>query len=166
MQEAFTDSVWYVPDGSFRDRHCRQCLLFNCGRHIIRRPVITPAEQPSSSTNDHEEPQSSVWQKNKAKRQKLSGKSVARRPTSRGSTNKNQPDKQYTPCDCKSGCGKDCPCLRSSNCCEKYCGCQKSCRNRYKGCHCTKSQCRGQNCPCRVARRECDPDVCRNCWVR
>ncbi|XP_057995391.1 histone-lysine N-methyltransferase EZA1 isoform X2 [Hevea brasiliensis] len=68
---------------------------------------------------------------------------------------KNQSSKQYTPCGCQSMCGKQCPCLHNGTCCEKYCG----------GCHCAKSQCRSRQCPCFAAGRECDPDVCRNCWV-
>ncbi|KAF3581704.1 hypothetical protein DY000_02034212 [Brassica cretica] len=43
--------------------------------------------------------------------------------------------------------------------------CPKSCKNRFRGCHCAKSQCRSRQCPCFAADRECDPDVCRNCWV-
>ncbi|XP_010429054.1 PREDICTED: histone-lysine N-methyltransferase EZA1-like isoform X3 [Camelina sativa] len=78
---------------------------------------------------------------------------------------KNQSCKQYTPCGCVSMCGKDCPCLTNETCCEKYCGCSKSCKNRFRGCHCAKSQCRSRQCPCFAAGRECDPDVCRNCWV-
>uniref|UniRef100_A0A0C9RW96 TSA: Wollemia nobilis Ref_Wollemi_Transcript_9433_2204 transcribed RNA sequence n=1 Tax=Wollemia nobilis TaxID=56998 RepID=A0A0C9RW96_9CONI len=78
---------------------------------------------------------------------------------------KGQPCKQYTPCGCQQTCGKQCPCLRSGTCCEKYCGCSKSCKNRFRGCHCAKSQCRSRQCPCFAAGRECDPDVCRNCWV-
>lgn len=35
---------------------------------------------------------------------------------------KNQSCKQYTPCGCQSMCGKQCPCLQNSSCCEKYCG--------------------------------------------
>ncbi|KAI3800897.1 hypothetical protein L1987_28996 [Smallanthus sonchifolius] len=78
---------------------------------------------------------------------------------------KNQSCKQYIPCRCKSMCGKECPCLDNATCCEKYCGCSKSCKNRFRGCHCAKSQCRSRQCPCFAAGRECDPDVCRNCWV-
>lgn len=44
--------------------------------------------------------------------------------------------------------------------------CPKTCKNRFRGCHCAKSQCRSRQCPCFAADRECDPDVCRNCWVR
>ncbi|KAL2935203.1 Histone-lysine N-methyltransferase EZA1, partial [Bienertia sinuspersici] len=73
--------------------------------------------------------------------------------------------KQYRPCDCKFMCGKDCSCLKKGTCCEKYCGCSKGCKNRFRGCHCAKSQCRSRQCPCFAANRECDPDVCRNCWV-
>ncbi|XP_061338396.1 histone-lysine N-methyltransferase EZA1-like isoform X4 [Gastrolobium bilobum] len=78
---------------------------------------------------------------------------------------KNQSCKQYTPCGCQPMCGKECPCVNGGTCCEKYCGCSKSCKNRFRGCHCAKSQCRSRQCPCFAAGRECDPDVCRNCWV-
>ncbi|XP_048134648.1 histone-lysine N-methyltransferase EZA1 isoform X2 [Rhodamnia argentea] len=78
---------------------------------------------------------------------------------------KNRSCKQFTPCGCQFMCGKQCTCLRNGTCCEKYCGCSKSCKNRFRGCHCAKSQCRSRQCPCFAAGRECDPDVCRNCWV-
>lgn len=78
---------------------------------------------------------------------------------------KDQPCRQYNPCGCQSACGKQCPCLTNGTCCEKYCGCPKMCKNRFRGCHCAKSQCRSRQCPCFAADRECDPDVCRNCWV-
>ncbi|XP_059642629.1 histone-lysine N-methyltransferase CLF isoform X2 [Cornus florida] len=81
------------------------------------------------------------------------------------SERKDQPCRQYNPCGCQSACGKQCPCLVNGTCCEKYCGCPKSCKNRFRGCHCAKSQCRSRQCPCFAADRECDPDVCRNCWV-
>uniref|UniRef100_A0ACD5W9R3 Uncharacterized protein n=2 Tax=Avena sativa TaxID=4498 RepID=A0ACD5W9R3_AVESA len=78
---------------------------------------------------------------------------------------KDQPCRQYNPCGCQSACGKQCPCIINGTCCEKYCGCPKMCKNRFRGCHCAKSQCRSRQCPCFAADRECDPDVCRNCWV-
>ncbi|GER30902.1 histone-lysine N-methyltransferase CLF [Striga asiatica] len=81
------------------------------------------------------------------------------------SERKDQPCRQYSPCGCQSACGKTCPCLINGTCCEKYCGCPKSCKNRFRGCHCAKSQCRSRQCPCFAADRECDPDVCRNCWI-
>ncbi|XP_073022642.1 histone-lysine N-methyltransferase EZA1 isoform X1 [Primulina eburnea] len=78
---------------------------------------------------------------------------------------KDEPYKQFVPCGCQSLCGKQCPCLQIGTCCEKYCGCSKGCKNRFRGCHCAKSQCKSRQCPCFAAGRECDPDVCRNCWV-
>ncbi|KAF4387833.1 hypothetical protein G4B88_004160 [Cannabis sativa] len=88
--------------------------------------------------------------------------SIRKRITER----KDQPCRQYNPCNCQTACGKQCSCLLNGTCCEKYCGCPKSCKNRFRGCHCAKSQCRSRQCPCFAADRECDPDVCRNCWVR
>jgi hypothetical protein len=35
---------------------------------------------------------------------------------------KQQPCKQYSPCGCTQSCGKECPCILNSTCCEKYCG--------------------------------------------
>ncbi|KAM3306202.1 histone-lysine N-methyltransferase CLF isoform X1 [Capsicum chacoense] len=81
------------------------------------------------------------------------------------SERKDQPCRQFNPCGCQGPCGKECPCIVNGTCCEKYCGCPKSCKNRFRGCHCAKSQCRSRQCPCFAAGRECDPDVCRNCWI-
>lgn len=104
--------------------------------------------------------------KGRAKKLKYSWKSAGHPSMWRRiADGKNQSCKQYIPCGCKSMCGKECPCLDNATCCEKYCGCSKSCKNRFRGCHCAKSQCRSRQCPCFAAGRECDPDVCRNCWV-
>ncbi|CAN1308389.1 Histone-lysine N-methyltransferase EZ1 [Linum perenne] len=105
--------------------------------------------------------------KGKARRFKYSWKSSGH-PSSmrkRIADEKDELCKQYTPCGCQPTCGTQCPCLKNGTCCEKYCGCSKSCKNRFRGCHCAKSQCRSRLCPCFAAGRECDPDVCRNCWV-
>ncbi|XP_076883194.1 histone-lysine N-methyltransferase CLF-like [Bidens hawaiensis] len=81
------------------------------------------------------------------------------------SDKKELPCRQYNPCGCQTACGKDCSCFVNGTCCEKYCGCPKTCKTRFRGCHCAKSQCRSRQCPCFAAGRECDPDVCRNCWI-
>ncbi|XP_060194154.1 histone-lysine N-methyltransferase CLF-like isoform X2 [Lycium barbarum] len=78
---------------------------------------------------------------------------------------KDQLCRQYNPCNCLAPCGKECSCIVNGTCCEKYCGCPKSCKNRFRGCLCAKGQCRSRQCPCFAADRECDPDVCRNCWI-
>jgi histone-lysine N-methyltransferase EZH2 len=101
----------------------------------------------------------------KTRKLKYSWKSAGHPPIWRRIADENQSCKQYIPCGCQSMCGKQCPCQLNMTCCEKYCGCSKSCKNRFRGCHCAKSQCRSRQCPCFAAGRECDPDVCRNCWV-
>lgn len=107
------------------------------------------------------------WRKRgRVRRLKYTWKSAGHPATrKRIADTKDQPCKQYTPCGCQFICGKQCPCLNKGTCCEKYCGCSRACKNRFRGCHCAKSQCRSRQCPCFAAGRECDPDVCRNCWV-
>uniref|UniRef100_A0A7N0UVB1 Uncharacterized protein n=1 Tax=Kalanchoe fedtschenkoi TaxID=63787 RepID=A0A7N0UVB1_KALFE len=102
----------------------------------------------------------------KVHRLKYTGKSAAYQSyRKRISDSKYMPCRQYNRCGCQTSCGKDCACLANGTCCEKYCGCPKTCKNRFRGCHCAKSQCRSLQCSCFAADRECDPDVCRNCWV-
>lgn len=104
--------------------------------------------------------------KGRVRRLKYTWKSAAYHSIRKRITEKkDQPCRQYNPCTCQTACGKQCSCLQNGTCCEKYCGCPKSCKNRFRGCHCAKSQCRSRQCPCFAADRECDPDVCRNCWV-
>ncbi|CAA7388984.1 unnamed protein product [Spirodela intermedia] len=108
-----------------------------------------------------------IWHRNRRSRKlKYTWKSAGH-PSSRKRLidGKSQSCKQYTPCGCQPTCGKQCPCLLNGTCCEKYCACSKCCKNRFRGCHCAKSQCRSRQCPCFAGGRECDPDVCRNCWV-
>ncbi|VDK38099.1 unnamed protein product [Taenia asiatica] len=69
----------------------------------------------------------------------------------------------FQPCDHPgSRCNESCSCRKAGNFCEKFCQCSVGCSNRFTGCRC-RGQCNSRVCPCVLAIRECDPDLCHSC---
>ncbi|KAG7379206.1 Histone-lysine N-methyltransferase ezh1 [Phytophthora pseudosyringae] len=77
--------------------------------------------------------------------------------------NKRSKDKganhEYEPCNHEGSCDSaDCSCMARDHTCDKACSCSRDCPNR-----CSLGNCRTKACPCFVAARECNPDLCITC---
>ena len=72
----------------------------------------------------------------------------------------------YIPCAHfgNESCDKHCICSERGFC-EKYCKCNKLlCKFSHNGCHCVKGDCCSNHCACYINARECDPNLCKNCY--
>ncbi|KAG2522962.1 hypothetical protein JM18_004092 [Phytophthora kernoviae] len=107
----------------------------------------------------------------------LNGRKRGRAHTSRSSNNRillnrtrnnRMKDKganhEYEPCNHEGACDTmGCSCMTRDHTCEKACSCSRDCPNRFLGCKCSLGNCRTKACPCFVAARECNPDLCFTC---
>lgn len=65
------------------------------------------------------------------------------------------------PCDLNCD---NCQC-RTRGFCLPQCLCPNTCALRRRGCNCKKDDCRSKRCPCYVSKIECDPLLCRLCFL-
>ena len=94
---------------------------------------------------------------------KFSSAPVAEGKSGDKKLDKNEPVYNYIPCDHPGKpCDENCNCAKTNNYCEKYCNCPPDCSRRFQGCRC-KASCNTNQCPCYIAVRECDPDLCQGC---
>ncbi|EEY59595.1 polycomb-like protein [Phytophthora infestans T30-4] len=71
---------------------------------------------------------------------------------------------EYEPCNHEGACdSNDCSCMTRDHTCDKACSCSRDCPNRFPGCKCSLGNCRTKACPCFIAARECNPDLCTTC---
>jgi len=140
---------------------------FNILNQITELPKIygKNISKPENS-NHNTQPSQTKLGKKKSKGKTQNKKQLDQMKKSMNNKRQKNKDNQrmaYRPCDaCTSEnhvCCDTCPCFEVGNYCENSCTCAKSCPNRFGGCNC-KGKCESNQCPCYMANRECDPDLC------
>lgn len=69
----------------------------------------------------------------------------------------------FEPCNHTGICTRDnCACARDAFFCTKHCIWGRRSQNFFRGCACN-GKCTTKSCSCYAAKRECDPDLCKQC---
>jgi len=161
-----TSDVWLGGEKSmfrvlyplFKENHCAiaQMLVSKVCRQVYYFALSEKSELDANATKEATPP------KKKKKKQHRLWSNHCRRLQQKKVTESNAVH-NYAPCDHPDqACDLNCPCIKVSNFCEKFCLCSADCQNRFPGCRC-KAQCTTKQCPCFLAVRECDPDLCTTC---
>ena len=123
------------------------------------------------------------------KKRKGSKKSPKHRAKNR---DENNSELDFVPCNHPGECSlrNGCTCVKNDLCCESTCGCNcgrfcedengvivwtvpaakgerdgmtRVCHKVFKGCECRSGHCKTDACPCFLAHRVCNPNMCKNC---
>ncbi|XP_060574503.1 histone-lysine N-methyltransferase EZH2-like [Ruditapes philippinarum] len=134
------------------NKNCKQVYEFAL-KEMMHLPDIDSEDNektPPRKIKSKKRPTSKVWA--------LHSKRVQMKKDSNIKTVSN-----YVPCDHPGmRCDDTCQCVMAQNFCEKFCQCSDECKIVSPGCRC-KAQCNTKQCPCFLAVRECDPDLCQPC---